>query len=275
MKTILVPVDFSSSSLNASNYALDLANSVNAELVLLHVFELLVFYPETFVDTVTEEQQRKEIELRLEELKLDLLHKSKSKLSIKTAVRSGEVVSGIKKYATEIDAFLIVMGSGGKSSLERFLWGSKTLSAIKRINAPVMIIPSGVRFTKIRKIAFACDLDELVEKLPLNEIKRIVGLFSADFHIINISKEYKHILSDSAREELKELRNELKELKPVFHYSYSEEIAVGIQEFTEKMNFDLVIIVPKTYSLIKELFHQRDSTSVVLHAHLPVLSIHE
>ena len=48
MKTILVPVDFSPSSLNASNYALDLANSVNAELVLLHVFEFPVLYPETY-----------------------------------------------------------------------------------------------------------------------------------------------------------------------------------------------------------------------------------
>ena len=100
------------------------------------------------------------------------------------------------------------MGSGGKNSLERFLWGSRTLSAIKRINIPVMIIPPGIRFTKIRKIAFACDLDEADEKLPLDEIKRIAGLFSSDFHIINISKENIRALSDHANEELKILRSE-------------------------------------------------------------------
>ena len=275
MKTILVPVDFSSSSLNASNYALDLANSIKAELVLFHVFEIPVLYPETVIDTGTEEQQRKEIELRLEELKLALLHKSANQLSIKTAVRSGEVVSEVKKYAKEIDTFLIVMGSGGKNSFERFLWGSKTLSAIKKIDVPVMIIPPGIRFTKIRKIAFACDLDEADEKLPLDEIKRIAGLFSSDFHIINISKENNRALSDHAIEELKILRSELKELKPVFNYSYHNEIAEGLEEFAEKLNFDLVIIVPRTYTLVKALFHQRDSKTIVLHAHLPVLSIHE
>ncbi len=61
MKTILVPVDFSSSSLNASNYALDLANSITAELVLFHVFQLPVLYPETIIDTGTEDQLREEL----------------------------------------------------------------------------------------------------------------------------------------------------------------------------------------------------------------------
>lgn len=275
MRTILVPVDFSSSSLNAANYALNLANSINAELVLLHVFYLPALYPETIDETGREEQQIKEIEARLEELKQALLHKSTDNLSIKTAVRSGDVVSEIKKYATEIKAYLIVMGSGDKNSLERFLWGSNTLSVMKRLRVPVMIIPPGVRFTKIRKIAFACDLEKGEENLPLNEIKRIAGLFSAEFHIIYIGKESNRVLSEHAIDELKILRSELKELKPIFNYAYGKEVAGEIQEFTEKLNFDLLIIVPRSYSLIKELFHHQDSTAVVLHAHLPVLSIYE
>ena len=275
MKTILVPVDFSPSSLNASNYALNLANSIKAELVLLHVFYLPVLYPETVVDAGIAEQQIRVIESRLEALKEALLHKSASKLSIKTAVRSGEVVSEIKQCAAETDAYLLVMGSGDKNTLERFLWGSNTLSVIKRLNLPVMIVPPGVGFTKIRKIAFACDLEELDEKLPLNDIKRIAGLFSADFHIINVGKESNPVLSNHNFEEQKILRSKFKELKPVFNYSYNNEVAVGIQELTEKLSFDLLVIVPRSYSLIRELFHHRDSTTIVLHAHLPILSIHE
>lgn len=40
MKTILVPVDFSSVSDNAADYAVELANKMKAKILLFHVYSL-------------------------------------------------------------------------------------------------------------------------------------------------------------------------------------------------------------------------------------------
>ena len=39
MKTLVVPTDFSSVSVNAMNYAVDMAQAINAELVLFHIYQ--------------------------------------------------------------------------------------------------------------------------------------------------------------------------------------------------------------------------------------------
>ena len=44
MKTILVATDFSSVALNATNYAADMALAINADILLLHVYQIPVSY---------------------------------------------------------------------------------------------------------------------------------------------------------------------------------------------------------------------------------------
>ena len=46
MKTIIVATDFSSTALNAANYAADMALAINADLLLLYVYQLPVSYSE-------------------------------------------------------------------------------------------------------------------------------------------------------------------------------------------------------------------------------------
>ena len=46
MKTILVATDFSAAALNAANYAADMASTINADILLLHVYHIPVSYSE-------------------------------------------------------------------------------------------------------------------------------------------------------------------------------------------------------------------------------------
>ena len=46
MKTILVATDFSPAALNAANYAADMALAINADILLLHVYQIPVVYLE-------------------------------------------------------------------------------------------------------------------------------------------------------------------------------------------------------------------------------------
>ena len=63
MKTILAPTDFSASSINAVNYAADLALSINANLVLFHAIPFPIAVseisiPGDFIDDMMEASQK-------------------------------------------------------------------------------------------------------------------------------------------------------------------------------------------------------------------------
>ena len=74
MKTILVATDFSSSALNAANYAADMALAINTDILLFHVSE------EHIIENAEEHILR---------LKNQLRRRTFGKLNIKTKVIRG------------------------------------------------------------------------------------------------------------------------------------------------------------------------------------------
>jgi len=67
----------------------------------------------------------------------------------------------------------------------------------------------------------------------------------------------------------------LGDIKPVYYFLNREDVVNGINEFAEKNNLDLVMIIPKKHRLIDTLFHKSRSKELVTHAHIPIVSIHE
>ncbi len=79
MQTIIAPTDFSGISLNAVNYAADMALALNANLWVLHAIELPVsrFYDES-------NDYGSESELKLDDLKKDLTKRTGGKICVQT-----------------------------------------------------------------------------------------------------------------------------------------------------------------------------------------------
>ena len=110
MKTILAPTDFSMSSLNAVNYAADLALAIKAKLVLLHsipfpvaVSEISV--PGEFIDNMTESGQRD-----MDELYEKIKSRTNDQLSVATVVSIGTVEQEIEILSSKERPLAIVMG---------------------------------------------------------------------------------------------------------------------------------------------------------------------
>jgi len=60
MKTLIVPTDFSPVSINAMNYAADMALNIDASLLLLHVYQIPVTFTEVPVVNISLEEIRKD-----------------------------------------------------------------------------------------------------------------------------------------------------------------------------------------------------------------------
>ena len=101
-QTILVPVDFTESSHKALDYALPLAESLQASIVLLHVVDRI--YAEGFLDTPAKRNVRTEAHRGARE-KLDAGAKSKSDrlVPIRHVVRHGVPEYEILRLAESMD----------------------------------------------------------------------------------------------------------------------------------------------------------------------------
>src|SRR5688572_252190 len=129
MKKILVPTDFSDYAEKALHYAVGIATETNAEILLVHVCELL-HYP--FADRsheVTEYNDLKTGELtqRLNSLKSST---SDSNVVITPRLYDGEVIDAIISIVEQEQVDLIVMGTLGATGIKTVFLGTKTATII-------------------------------------------------------------------------------------------------------------------------------------------------
>ena len=155
IKKILYATDLSKNSAYAYQYAVNLAEKYDAEIVILHVIEpippMVKHYVKGFVDEINwEEKIKYEQEVAVDGIKkrLEEFCKKESQdapqclaLVSTILVRPGHPVEEILKAADEGQCNIIVLGTHGKGFLKHTFLGSVARSVLDRARKPVFIIP--------------------------------------------------------------------------------------------------------------------------------------
>lgn len=275
MKTIVIPTDYSATANNALHYGIELAQAVQASILLLHVYQVPVSFTDTPIVLISVEELKKNAEEKMHHLKEEVEHLVSGKLKIYSETRLGNVVDELQDLCEKIKPFAIVMGSKGTTGLEKALFGSTTLTAIRHLHAPIICVPPGKTFGHgIHKIGFACDFKDVVHTTPGKEIADFVSEFKAELHVLNVDYHNRHFTPDTP-EQSALLHTMLEEVNPVYHFIEHKDIEDGINEFAEKNNLDLVIAIPKKHKILEGLFRPSSTKQLVFQSHVPVLCIHE
>jgi len=257
------------------NFAADMATNINASLLLLHVYQVPVSMTDVPVVMVSAEELKKSSESKLQELKDDLTHITSGKIKIYSEARLGDVSDELEDACKHIQPFAVIMGTRGTTGVERILFGSTTLTAIRHLTWPVIVVPPGKEYGKgIKKIGFACDFDKVVESTPIQFIKNMIKEFGAELHVLNVDHEGKHFKPGTPEESLM-LHTLLHDLNPNYHFIDNIDIEDGINEFVEKNNIDLLITIPKKHKLLDSLFKHSSTKQLVTQSHIPVMCVHE
>lgn len=144
MKTftkILTAIDFSENSECAFDYALTLATQFNAELTIVHVINEPVDLRGFYVPHISFEQLEKEIEESAVKM-MDAFCSSKlgTFSNYKTSILTGIPCDEITSAAAKTDASLIVLGTHGRTGLDRILFGSTAERVVRSANCPVLTV---------------------------------------------------------------------------------------------------------------------------------------
>ncbi len=141
LKRILVPVDFSDASRKAVRHAAELAMTAGARLDLLHVIPpldaALPMNPGGIgaVSIVSDLEPAAKAELE------SMIGELPAGVSAQSAVWHGAVVGSILNRAQESEADLIVLGTTGRTGLDRLLLGSVAENVARLSDRPTLVVP--------------------------------------------------------------------------------------------------------------------------------------
>jgi len=133
---ILLPTDGSRGNSPAVEQAIGLAAETGAELHVLFVVEDLPYAPE-MMDGQFEARLREIGEEAIEDIRA---RADEASVAIETAIEDGTPSRAIIEYADDNGMDLIVMGTHGRSGLDRYLLGSVTERVVRRAKKPVLTV---------------------------------------------------------------------------------------------------------------------------------------
>jgi nucleotide-binding universal stress UspA family protein len=154
MKKVLITLDYDPTAQKVAEEGFQLAKSMGAEVILLHVIADPMYYSSTayspimgftgygYMDLIP--LQIDNIE-GLKEASQQFLDKSKDHLgdkTIQTVIAEGDFAESILKTAKDLQADIIVMGSHSRKWLEKVVMGSVTEKVLNHTSIPLFIIPT-------------------------------------------------------------------------------------------------------------------------------------
>lgn len=261
MHRVIIPLDFSETSLNATRYVAQMLSGVkNAQATLYHQYH-------------HENEKEAGIEY-LESIKNELLEKGVLSVDYEIEM-GGDLIINLDNLAHSKTATLIAMGITGKSSLAQKLIGSNTLKMIDRCVCPVMIIPPDASYTQIKNIAFASEFLDVEKTTPISLLNSVLEMFNPFLHIINVNSEHYVSVTVEFQQEKEKLKKMFPNFEKEFYFIGLNDFYDAVDKFVTDYNIDVLVTVPRHHSNSKALFHSPHTKKLAYHTRVPLLAAHE
>jgi nucleotide-binding universal stress UspA family protein len=278
MKNILVPTDFSKTSIIALETAVEIAKKSGSEITLLHVVEEAT--PSSY--SVTGEWQT-ETNWSDKLFTLKLLEKAKAQLekvvndprfaSVKLygELRLGNAFHGMRTIITEHKVDLVVMGTRGHSKLEEMVIGTNTERVVRHARCPVLSVHRKPASVDFKNIVYATAMHK-DEEVFSRIIKRTQQLYNSTIHLVRINTPGDFQRDYVVREYMEKFAKKLG-LKNytinIFNDITEEE---GIIYFAETIDADLIAMATHGRTGFAHVMAGSIAEDVVGHAKRPVLT---
>lgn len=259
MKRLLCPIDFSEVSLNALEFAVVIGEKENSNLTLLNIFT-----PKDFNTILGSDHVKKEYDnlLKIAETKLQAISNEIWKISNKKGLKScdyklmpGKIVDVLSDLADEEKPDLIVIGTTGHSAYERKYLGGKAERIIQHTHCSVLCVPENHGFHGIKKIVYATDYQE-EDKLAIQQLIDLAKVLKAEVEILHVS-HHDDTIDKAIYEEFKgELMSFVNYDKISFNRVVFKHVAVGLNEYMNEKNADLLVLLNKKLNFLESLFHR-------------------
>ena len=275
MKKIVFPTDFSSAAENAFLYALSVTKLLQAELTLVHVYEL----PElgrSLKTTTKEIYEMMEMEA-LENFKKSVVRLRKiaedngfGDISFSQEMIEGETIYTITNYAKQQQADLIVLGTTGATGLKEVFLGSVASGVIDESPCCVLSIPAGATCESVKTIAYLSNYKP--EEVPsYAAVVEFGNHFGAAVKCVHYEEEASSLTTQESDKWLS-LLDQSKD-SPCCEVITGPSFEEALLAFQKNSNIDMLAVQPRKKNFFTRLFGKSVSKTIAHHFCTPLLTL--
>ncbi len=187
---IVFATDFSGAAARGLRYAIDLSKRSGATLHLVHVVPGEVGYSDApQLPMHDEENLLAELDQSFSEALDALPEISEDDLSIeKVLLEASSVAAAINRYASEVKAELVVIGTHGRRGVQRLLLGSVAEAVLRNATCDVLASRARAPERPVRKIVTPIDFSDH-SKRAFKRAKRLGALYGADVQMLFVAEQ--------------------------------------------------------------------------------------
>ncbi len=261
MHRVIIPVDFSETSLNAARFAAQmLAGKKDTVAILYNNYENAGDYD---VSVMYQENLKREFRARgVEAVEYE-------------NEMGGDLIENISRLAHTVRATLIVMGITGKSVVRQAMFGSNTLKLVDQNLYPVLIVPPDATFKGIKNVALAADFKDVEATTPAALINGVLDLFKPKLHIVNVSRDHYVSLTEEIEQGKLKYREMFSDIETEFYFLTMNDFYQAMDQFVKDHEIDVLLTIPKHQSNAISLFKSTHTKRLAYHSRIPILAAHE
>lgn len=275
MKKILLPTDFSQNAYNAIRYAVQLVNNEECVFYLLNTYTP-VLYDSDFIlynsSSLSLDEIYHQNSLKgLEKIKEKILQECGEAHRFELIAEFNLLNEAIKEQVKDKQIDLVVMGTKGATGAEQILFGTHTVHAIKRVECPLLAVPSGFVFKDPYNILFPTDYDVNYSRDHLRILKDLALGNNSTIHILHVNFGFPLQPQQQKQKDL--LSTYLSEVSHEFHEVEEQTVPQGIYTFQEVNEIDMMVMVSNKHSFFENLLFRPVINEIGFNLKIPLLVI--
>jgi len=269
--------DFSDNSRNAIEYALIFFRGGKYNFFILNVHKVSKYTTadlmssskdETIYDSIVK-NPKAELNKMIKEYKQRY---SCEDYSFKSICDYDAFVSAVSQVVNLHGIDLIIMGTNGATGAMEVIFGSNTVSVIRNVDCPVLVIPQGFKFIEINKILFTTEFTEIFNEESLNILKGIIEKHQTELDVLILNKE------DISPDLIKNKKNKFDAFFEGYKLNYytitNVPIDMAMNCFEQIKKVDLSASVINKESFLKRLVTGSKTDNITYESRVPLLIMH-
>lgn len=264
MNKILVPVDFSNTSLNALSYAIRLFEGSLTEITVLHSYQVASSaFSMKSIDGFVEDDAQQEMNTLITRIKGEV-----PGIILTPKIVKGNPVSIITSLGDSGDYDFIVMGTKGASGLKEVFIGSVAGGVISKTQAPVLVVPDNYVYKPLNEIVFAISDTAFSNVDVVKPLRNLAKMCASKVNVLHISKD--------AKPDLKAVVSTIEDLNPVITYTFGTgNINERLNEYLQKEDAGILCLVRSKKDFFSRIFNESVTLKQTFNSLVPLLILHD
>jgi nucleotide-binding universal stress UspA family protein len=268
MKTILVLTDFSINADSVAQYALRLAQKIEANLLLCNIYQLpddddAHQNPWPIKDCEKSVINNLGAQVAMLKTLLDKETGDSFKPDIEQCSQQGLIADALNKVATRHHIFMAVIGAHHATG---FFGNNNAWDIIENADFPVLVVPYQVRFKPFKQIAFAT----MMNYTDITVLESLAGLAKhsdSQILIVNITPDEKE--ASIIKEFFNQIPHEIDYPNITYQHIKRSDVVSCLKELNA--NTDLLVMVHRRRSYLQDFFSGSTTRKLTLNGDKPIL----